>query len=98
MLQAAFSDCQFLNLLPFSDDGFAPSEVDVGGCDVVQALVVSFVVVVIDKGPDLEFEITGQVIVFQKHPVLHGLMPKNSWKPANVACLGIQLARPHHPK
>ena len=49
MLQAAFLDCQFLDLCPFSDDGFGAPEVDVGWCDVVQALVISFVVVVIDE-------------------------------------------------
>ena len=45
MLQAALSDCQFPDLFPFSDDGLAAPEVDVGGCDVVQALVVALVVV-----------------------------------------------------
>ena len=59
MLQAAFLDCQFLDHFPFSDDGFVPSEVDVGGCDVVQALVVSLVVVVVDEGADLVLKIAG---------------------------------------
>ncbi len=75
MLQAALADSQFLDLFPFSDDGFVAPEVDVGGCDVVQTLMVSIVVVVIDEGPDLAFEITGQVVVFQQDPVLHRLMP-----------------------
>ena len=35
MLQAALLDCQFLDLFPFSDDGFVAAEVDVCGCDVV---------------------------------------------------------------
>ena len=65
MLQAALSDCQFLDLFPFSDDGFVAPEVDIGGCDVVQALVVALVVVVIDEGPDLAFKIAGQIVVFQ---------------------------------
>ena len=59
MLQAALLDCQFLDLLPFPDDGFVAPKIDVSGCDVVQALMVAFVVVVIDEGPDLTFEITG---------------------------------------
>ena len=75
MLQASLSDCQFFDFLPFPEYGFVPSEVDVGRCDVVQALVVSFVVVVVDECPDLSFEITGKVIVFQENPVLHGLVP-----------------------
>ncbi len=49
MLQAAFLDCQFLDLFPFSENGFSPVEVDVGRRDVVQALMVAVVVVVLDK-------------------------------------------------
>ena len=33
MLQAALADCQSLDLLPFTQDGFVAPEVDVGGCD-----------------------------------------------------------------
>ena len=65
MLQAAVLDCQFLDLVPFSDDGFVAPKIDVCRCDVVEALVVAFVVVVLDEGPDLAFEITGQIVVFQ---------------------------------
>ena len=36
MLRAAFLDCQFLDLFPFSQNGFVAAEVDVGGRDVVQ--------------------------------------------------------------
>ena len=61
MLQAALSDRQFLDLLPFSQNGFVAAKVDVSGCDVVQALVVALVIVVVDEGPDLSLEITGQV-------------------------------------
>ena len=75
MLQAALLDCQFLDLFPFSDDGFVTPKIDVGRCDVVEALVISLVVVVLDEGPDLTFKIAGQVVVFQQNPVLHGLMP-----------------------
>ncbi len=75
MLQAAFLDCLFLDLFPFSDDVLVAAEVDIGGCDVAEALVVSFVVVVIDEGPDLAFKVAGQVVVLQQNLVLHGLMP-----------------------
>jgi hypothetical protein len=47
MLQAALSNRQLLDLLPFSQNGFAPSKVDVGGCDFVQALVVAPVIVIV---------------------------------------------------
>ena len=75
MLQAALSDCLFLDPFPFSQDGFVPAEVNVSRCDVAQALVVALVVIVIDEGLDLTFEIAGQVIVFQQDTVLHSLMP-----------------------
>lgn len=39
MLQAALSDRQVLDLLPFSQNDFVPAKVDVSGCDVVQASV-----------------------------------------------------------
>ena len=63
VLQAAFLDCQFLDFLPFSEDSFSPAEVDVGRCDVVQALMIAAMVAVIDKCFDLPFQITRQVIV-----------------------------------
>mgnify|MGYP000332803854 FL=1 len=59
MLQAALSDCLFLDLYPFPENGFVATEVDVGRCDVVQALMVTFIVVKRDKCADLAFEITG---------------------------------------
>jgi len=34
MLHAALLDCRFLNLCPFSDDGFVASDVGVGECDL----------------------------------------------------------------
>ena len=41
MVQAVVLDDKFLDLLPPFDDGDVPAEVDVGGGDVVQALVVT---------------------------------------------------------
>ena len=75
MVQAAVLYSLCLN--PFSpfDDGSVSAEVDVGWRDVGEALVVAVVVIVIDEGADLPFEITGQVIVFEQNPVLERLMP-----------------------
>jgi hypothetical protein len=50
MLQVALSDRLFLDLFPFSENGFVTSEVDVGGRVVVDALVVALMIVMIDKG------------------------------------------------
>ena len=59
MLQAALSDRLFLDLFPFSENGFIAAKVDAGGCDVVQALVVSVVVVIFDEATDLTFQVAG---------------------------------------
>ena len=75
MLQAALLDCPFLYLFPFSENGFVAPEVDVCRCDVVQALVVTLIVVILDERADLAFKITGEGLVLQQNPVLHGLMP-----------------------
>ena len=55
-----------LSFDPFSlfQDCLAPSEVDVGRGEVLQALVIAPVVVMIDKGLDLLPEITGQEFTF----------------------------------
>ena len=61
--QAAVLHCQFLDLCPPFDDCGVASEVDIGGCDVTEALVVAVIVVMVDEGVDLGLEIAGQVIV-----------------------------------
>ena len=75
VLQAPMFDG--LSLDPFSsfDDGRRPAEVGVGGRHVVQALVVTVMVVVLDEGLDLGLEVTGQEVVFQQDAVLQGLVP-----------------------
>ena len=75
MLQAAFSDCLFLDLLSHFQDLCASPVIDVGGRQVVQALVVTMVVVMVDESADLPFQIAGQEVVLQENPVFHGLMP-----------------------
>jgi hypothetical protein len=46
----------------FQQDCFASPEVDIGGCQVADGLVITPVVVVIDEGVDLGLEIIGQII------------------------------------
>ena len=74
MLQAPVLDGLSFDPFPFKRDGLAAPEVDIGGCEVIQALVVAPVVVVLDEGAELGFEITGQIIVLQQAPVLEGLV------------------------
>jgi hypothetical protein len=53
----------------------AAPEVDVGGCEIAETLVVAAVVVMIDERRDLPFEITWQEVVFQQDAVLQSLVP-----------------------
>jgi hypothetical protein len=60
MLQATLSDSLFLDLFPFSENGFIAAKVDVGGRDVIQALVVSLVVVIFDEATNLRSRSPGR--------------------------------------
>ena len=75
MLQAPLFDS--LSFDPFScpQDGLTAPEVDIGRCEIAQALVIAVVVVVLDEGRDLVLQIAGQIIALQKDAVLQGLMP-----------------------
>ena len=75
MQQASIGDGLSLDPFPFDEDGLATFEVDVGRCQVAQALMVSQVIVVGDEGSDLGFEVTWQVVVFEQDAVLQRLMP-----------------------
>ena len=75
MLRTPVLDGLSFDPFPFQQDGVAAPEVDSGGREVIQALVVAPVVVVLDEDAELGFEITGQIIVFQQDPVLEGLVP-----------------------
>ena len=74
-MQASRFERLLFDPFPLFQNGFVTPEADICGCDVAQALVVALVVVVIDKGFDLGFEIAGQELVFQQDAVLQSLMP-----------------------
>ena len=59
-MQAPVFDGLSFDLLPFDQDGLTASEVDVGGGEVAQALVIAPMIVVGDEGVDLGFEVAGQ--------------------------------------
>ncbi len=75
MLQAPVFDSLAFDPFPFQQNDVATSEVDVGGCEIVEALVIALMIVVRDEGFDLGLEIAGQVIVLKQDAVLQGLMP-----------------------
>ena len=52
-MQASRFECLSFDPFALFKNGFVTSEVDVGGCDVVDAFVVPLVIVVVDEGLDL---------------------------------------------
>ena len=74
-MQAPRFECLSFDPFALFENGFVTTEVDVGRCDVVDALMVALMIVVIDEGFDLGFQISGQEVVFQQDAVLQSLMP-----------------------
>ena len=70
MLQAAVCDGVALDAFAFREDLLSSAEVDIGWCEVIDALMIANVIVVFDEGPYLTFEITGQVVVFEQDTAL----------------------------
>ena len=75
MLQAPMFDGLSLDPFALLDDGWGLAEVGVGGRHVVQALMVTLVVVVLDESFDLGLKVAGQKVVFQQDAVFQGLVP-----------------------
>src|SRR3954454_4234305 len=75
MLQAAIGDGLAFDPFAFEENGLAAPDVDVGRGEIAKALMVAAMIVVLDEGRDLAFEIAGQVVVFQQDAVLQRLMP-----------------------
>jgi hypothetical protein len=75
MKQAALCDGFAFDPFPFQHDDVAAPEVDVGGCEIADALVVAAVIVMIDEGRDLPLEIAWQEVAFEQDAVLERLMP-----------------------
>ena len=75
MLQAPGLQCFLFDPFSFQQDGLASSEVDIGGREVAEALVIALVIIVRDEGIDLRFEMAGQIVVLKQDAVLQGLVP-----------------------
>ena len=75
MLQAPLLDGPSFDPFSFQQDGLPSPEIDIGGREVTQALVITAVIVVLDEGLDLSLEVARQVVVLQRDSVLQGLVP-----------------------
>ena len=72
MLQATVGDGLSFDPFSFCQDDRPASAVDVGGSEIVDALVVSAMIVIGNEGADLSFEVAGQEVIFQQDAVLEG--------------------------
>src|SRR5215813_3134046 len=75
VLQSTAGNGLSFDPLSFGQDSRATPAVDVCGGEIVDALVVSAVIVVVDESRNLSFEIAGQEVIFQQDAVFEGLMP-----------------------
>ena len=60
VMQAPMFDGLSFDPFALFNDGLRPAEVGVGGCDVIQALVIALMVVMLDERLDLTFELAEQ--------------------------------------
>jgi hypothetical protein len=75
VVQAALFDRVSFDPFTFEQDGLAAPEVDVGRGEIVEALVVSAMIVMLDEGGDLRFEVLLEEVVLQENAVLERLVP-----------------------
>lgn len=64
MVQAALFDGVAFDPFVFAQDGLAAPEIAVGRGEIVEALVVSAMIVAVDEGRDLGFEVFFEEVVF----------------------------------
>ena len=70
VLLAASLDGSSLDLVASLEDARTASEVDIGGRQIVQALVIAAMIVRGDEAGDDSLEVAGQVVVFEQDPAL----------------------------
>lgn len=75
MCQAPFLECGSFDPFSLQQDGLAAPEVDVGRCEIAEALVVPVVIIGADELCNLRFKIPGQIIAFEQDAVLERLVP-----------------------
>lgn len=74
MQQTSLADGLAFDPLAFGEDGLSAAEVDIGGGEIAEALVIAGMVVMHDEGGELPFEIAGQIVVLKQDAVLGGLV------------------------
>ena len=70
MVQTEILDGLVFDAPPFGKGGFTTTKVDVGWCQIADALVVATMVVLIDEGGDGSLEFPFKEVVFEEDAVL----------------------------
>ncbi len=83
-MQASRFECFSFDPFALFQNGFVAAEVDVCWCDAVDALVIALMIVVVDEGFDLRFEVARQEVVFQQDAVL---WPAAGFVDTEIRCL-----------
>ena len=73
--QAPLIQCPVHDPPPSLTDVLFLPEIDIGGPQIAQALVILPIVVIGDGGFDLSLQVAGQEVVLKQDPVLQCLMP-----------------------
>lgn len=75
MLSASLLDDAPLDVVASFEDARATLEVHISGCQIVQAFVITAVIVMVEQAGDGTFEVAGQVIVFEQDTALQREVP-----------------------
>lgn len=75
MLQAPMFDGLSLDPFALFDDGARPAEVGIGGCHIVQALVVALVIVMLDERLDRGRSLSSEMVKVRKPTALRLSQP-----------------------
>jgi hypothetical protein len=86
MLRAAIGDCLTFDVFPFEADTLSVSKIDVSRREIAQALVIADMVVMLDEGRDLTFEIAGSPRWF---PSIS--LGRRTRRPISTTCLQAHL-------
>ena len=75
MKQASILDGLSFNFFALQEDCLPPAEVHVRWRQVLQAFVISLVIIIGDECVDLILKIAGKKVIFEQDAILPGLMP-----------------------
>ena len=74
VLQASILNGLLLDILSLFQDLVSSAEVDIRRCEIAEALVVSAIVIMVDKCADLSVQVFRKEVIFEQDPVFQPLV------------------------